>query len=120
MSLASGPTIQRRWGTDLLQLPLEHEAYPIVAHYLGQFAATIMLTLSAERIVFGGGVMSNGALLPHIRAAMRDMLAGYIPARDPQGAVEGIVMLSRLQGRAGLLGAFLLARRAVRVSGTQP
>jgi fructokinase len=110
--LASGPAIQRRWGTDLSQLPVEHEAYPIVAYYLGQLAATIILTLSAERIVFGGGVMSNRALLPHIRAAMRNTLAGYIPARDPEGAVERIVVLSQLQGRAGLLGALVLARRA--------
>jgi fructokinase len=110
--LASGVAIQRRWGSDLSKLPVGHEAHSIVAYYLGQLAGTIVLMLSAERIVFGGGVMSNGALLPHIRAVMSDMLAGYIPARDPEGAVEEIVVHSHLQGRAGLLGALLLARRA--------
>ena len=111
--LASGPAIHRRWGSELSKLAIEHEAYPIIGSYLGQLAATIVLTLSPERIVFGGGVMSKGELLPHIRAAMREMLAGYIPPRDGEGAIEDIVVPSQLQGRAGLLGAFLLARRAV-------
>jgi fructokinase len=114
--LASGPAIKRRWGSELSKLPVEHEAYPIIGSYLGQLAATIALTLSAERIVFGGGVMSNSALLPHIRGAMRDMLAGYIPPHEREGAIEEIVVPSQLQGRAGLLGAFLLARRACRPS----
>lgn len=109
--LASGRAIQHRWGSDLSQLPAEHEAYPIIGSYLGQLAGTIVLTLSAERIVFGGGVMSNGLLLPSVRAATRHMLAGYIPPRHPEGAIEDVVVHSHLQGRAGLLGALLLAQR---------
>lgn len=110
--LASGRAIQHRWGEDLSQLSAEHEAYPIIGSYLGQLAGTIALTLSAERIVFGGGVMSNGLLLPHVRSAMRQMLGGYIAPREPEGVIEDVLLHSPLQGRAGLLGAFLLAQRA--------
>ena len=87
-----------------------------VGGYLGQLAATIALVTSAERIVFGGGVMENGLLLPHIRDATRDVLAGYLPPREPDGCVENSVCVSALHGRAGLLGAMLLARRATEPS----
>ena len=110
--VASGPAIQRRWQSDLSALPEEHIAYRIIGGYLGQLAATIALVTSAERIVFSGGVLENGLLLPHIRDATRDALAGYLPAREPDGCVENSVCVSALHGRAGLLGAMLLARRA--------
>jgi fructokinase len=110
--VASGPAIQRRWQSDLVALPEDHVAYSIIGGYLGQLAATIALVTSAERIVFSGGVLENGLLLPHIRAATRDALAGYLPPHEPDGCVENSVCVSALHGRAGLLGAMLLARRA--------
>jgi fructokinase len=110
--VASGPAIQRRWQSDLCALPEDHVAYSIIGGYLGQLASTIALVTSAERIVFSGGVLENGLLLPHIRNATRDMLAGYLPPHEPDGCVENSVCISPLHGRAGLLGAMLLARRA--------
>jgi fructokinase len=110
--VASGPAVQRRWQAELSALPEDHVAYSIVGGYLGQLAATIALVTSAERIAFGGGVMENRRLLPHIRNATRELIAGYLPAHEPDGAVENSICVSSLQGRAGLLGAMLLARRA--------
>jgi fructokinase len=110
--VASGPAIQRRWQSDLSALPEDHVAYSIIGGYLGQLAATIALVTSAERIVFSGGVMESGLLLPHIRNSTRDMLAGYLPPHEPDGCVENSVCISPLHGRAGVLGAMLLARRA--------
>lgn len=110
--VASGPAIQRRWQADLAALPEDHAAYSIIGGYLGQLAATIALVTSAERIVFSGGVLENGLLLTHIRDATRDALAGYLPAHEPDGCVENSVCVSSLHGRAGLLGAMILARRA--------
>ncbi|HKU13025.1 MAG TPA: ROK family protein [Steroidobacteraceae bacterium] len=110
--VASGPAIQRRWQSDLAALPESHVAYSIIGGYLGQLAATIALVTSAERIVFSGGVLENGLLLPHIRDATRDALAGYLPPHEPDGCIENSVCVSSLHGRAGLLGALILARRA--------
>lgn len=117
--VASGLAIQRRWQSDLCALPENHAAYSIVGGYLGQLAATIALVTSAERIVFSGGVLDNGLLLPHIRNATRDILAGYLPPHEPDGCVENSVCVSALHGRAGLLGAMILARRAGQVSSAQ-
>jgi fructokinase len=110
--VASGLAIQRRWQSALSALPEDHVAYSIIGGYLGQLAATIALVTSAERIVFSGGVLENGLLLPHIRNATRDALAGYLPPHEPDGCVENSVCVSSLHGRAGLLGAMILARRA--------
>jgi fructokinase len=109
--LSSGGAIERRWGAELTALPAEHEAYSIIGGYLGQLAATIALVVSAECIAFGGGVLTNGLLLPHIRTSMRAVLAGYLPARAGRAAEE-VVCASAMQGRAGLAGALLLAQRA--------
>jgi fructokinase len=117
--VASGPAIQRRWQSDLSALPEDHVAYSIIGGYLGQLAATIALVTSAERIVFSGGVMESGLLLPHIRDATRDALAGYLPPHEPDGCVENSVCVSALHGRAGVLGAMLLARRAGELQAVQ-
>jgi fructokinase len=117
--VASGLAIQRRWQSDLSALSEEHVAYSIIGGYLGQLASTIALVTSAERIVFSGGVLENGLLLPHIRDATRDALAGYLPPHEPDGCVENSVCLSPLHGRAGLLGAMILARRAGELATSQ-
>jgi fructokinase len=107
--LASGPAIYRRWGRELAELPPEHEAWTIIGGYLGQLAATIALVLSVECIVFGGGVMANGLLLPHIRAAVAASLRGYLQPLAPAGALDDYITAPLLGTRAGIVGALLLA-----------
>jgi fructokinase len=75
-------------------------------------AATIALMIAPQRIVFGGGVMRSPDLLPWIRTSMEGMLAGYHQSTDSFGSIEDLVCLTRLDGRAGLLGALLLAKEA--------
>ena len=112
--LASGPAIRARWGTDLDALPADHLGHSIVAGYLGQLAASIALVESVERIVFGGGVMSNGALLPLVSATMLDYLNGYLtPLRDAERAAN-YLRAPALGRDSGLVGAILLALQAHR------
>jgi fructokinase len=93
----------------LAKLPPDHEAWAVVGGYLGQLAATITLMLSVERIIFGGGVMANGFVLPHIRNAFSASLNGYLqPLGDAESAANYITGPS-LGDRAGIVGALLLA-----------
>jgi fructokinase len=115
--LACGVAIQRRWHSQLSALPEDHQAHDIIGGYLGQLAATIMLILSPELIVFGGGVMSTGSVLQPLRESMRASLAGYLPARASSVAIEETACLSPLQGRAGIIGAILLAQAAAEGGG---
>jgi fructokinase len=119
--LASGPAIQARWRCQLDALPPRHEAWSMIGGYLGQLAATIALMVSVERVVFGGGVMANGLLLPHIRAAAANALKGYLEPLSQPGALDSYICGPQLGTRAGIAGAFLLAERALGSgSGAQP
>jgi len=108
--LASGPAIYQRWGTELANLPPQHEAWSIIGGYLGQLAATMALMVSVHCIIFGGGVMANGLLLPHIRAATAASLNGYLEPLKPTGALDHYITVPMLGGRAGIVGALLLAQ----------
>lgn len=102
--LASGPAISARWGASLDELTSGHPANSILGNYLGQLAAALVLILSSDRIVFGGGVMRGGGLLPHIRQHAQAVLSGY-----PTDSVESRISLPGLGDDSGLLGAVLLA-----------
>jgi fructokinase len=107
--LSSGPVIYQRWGCELVGLPPQHEAWSIIGSYLGQLAATMALMLSVERIIFGGGVMANGVLLPHVRTATATSLNGYLQPLNPARVLDRYITGPKLGGRAGIVGALLLA-----------
>ncbi len=113
--LASGPSVQARWRCQLDALPPHHEAWSIIGGYLGQLAASAALMLSVERVIFGGGVMANGLLLPHIRAATANSLKGYLEPLSQPGVLEQYIRTPELGTAAGITGAFLLAEQAARL-----
>ena len=109
--LASGPAVLSRWGVSVEDWKQNHPGLEILGEYLGQLAASVMLVLSCERIIFGGGVMASGRLLPHIRAACGTTLNGYLPP-EVTGQLEDLIVGPGLGGRSGLAGAFALAVEA--------
>ena len=111
--LASGPAIRARWGCDLDALPADHSGPFVIAGYLGQLTASIALLASVERIVLGGGVMSNGALLPLVSTAMLEYLNGYLQPLEDPGRASGYVCGPKLGSDSGIVGAVLLAMQAV-------
>ena len=110
--LASGPAIAARYGASLDRLPASHEGVRITAHYLGQLAATILLMLSPERVVFGGGVLGHAPLLDELRRSTARFLNGYADIGTGLNAVEQIVVPPALGERSGIVGALALAARA--------
>lgn len=107
--LASGPAVTARWQTRAENLPEAHPAREILGGYLGQLAASIALMISCERIVFGGGVVSGGRLLPYIRQSASRWLGGYLPVEARAGGFERYISAPGLGDFAGTAGAFLLA-----------
>jgi len=110
--LASGPAILARTGSSLQQLDAAHPQWQIEADYLGQLCAQLVVTLSPQRIVMGGGVMAQTRLLPPIRERMREWLAGYIDRSEILVAADRYVVAPGLGERAGILGALVLAMDA--------
>jgi len=110
--LASGPAIVARSGKSLLQLDEAHPQWEIQADYLGQLCAQLVLTVSPQRIILGGGVMSQARLFPLIRQRVRHWLGGYIDRGDILTGIDEYVVPPGLGDRAGVLGALVLALAA--------
>jgi fructokinase len=110
--LASGSAIRARYGAPLDRLPAGHEAPAIVGYYLGQLAATIVLLISPERIVFGGGVMGNARVLTELRSTAARLLNGYLPFAPGPGALDELIVGPGLGERSGIVGAITLADTA--------
>ena len=111
--LASGPAIQARWGKPAQELPPDHPAWAMEAHYLALGLATWVCTLSPRRIVLGGGVMQQSHLFPLIRTELLNLLNGYIQAPEIVDSIDTYVVPPRLGSRAGVLGALVLAEQAI-------
>jgi fructokinase len=108
--VASGAAIVARHGAPLDRLPAGDEAVALVGDYLGQLAANVTLMLSAQRIVFGGGVLRDARLLPAIRASAARVLNGYPAVGSNAALLESIIVPPELGERSGLCGAILLAQ----------
>ena len=110
--LASGPAMRARWGRAGQELPANHPAWELEAHYLALGLAIWVCTLSPKRIVLGGGVMRQPQLFPLIRAELARILNGYVCAPELGDDIGGYVVPAQLEGRAGILGALVLAEQA--------
>jgi len=116
--LASGPAIAARWGANLSELNEDHRAHRIVAYYLGQLSATLLLTLAPHQLIMGGGVLETPGLLALIRRSTHELLNGYLARFDQLEALDEVIRAPRLGAQAGITGAFSLARQAATASGS--
>jgi fructokinase len=71
---------------------------------------SVVLILSAERIVLGGGVGRAPGLLPRVRTRLRELLAGYVDSPRLGDGIDGYVVPPGLGAAAGVVGAIELAR----------
>src|SRR5215469_11438754 len=106
--LASGPALESRWQAPPSTLALDHPAWTMEAEYLGLACVNWICTLSPERIVLGGGVMRPN-LFPLIRTRVYNLLNEYLDAPQLTQGLDRYIVPSALDGRAGVLGALLLA-----------
>jgi fructokinase len=109
--LASGPAISARSGSELQHLDAAHVQWEIEADYLGQLCAQLVLTVSPQRIIVGGGVMAD-TLFPLVRRRTLHWLGGYIDRREILTDIEHYIVPPALGARAGVLGALCLALEA--------
>lgn len=101
--MASGPSMQARWGVPAHELAPEHEAWRIEADYLAQACVNLACVVSPQVIVLGGGVMGQRHLFPLVRTRAEELCQGYLPL--PAIVPPGLEY-------PGLSGAFVLAMEA--------
>lgn len=110
--LASGPAIGARWQKPAHELDAGHPAWPLEAHYLALAVVNILLTLSPQRVILGGGVMKQRLLFPLIREEVQRLLNGYVQSAAILEEIDSFIVPPALGDQAGVLGAFALAERA--------
>lgn len=111
--LTSGPAIENHWGKKAEELPTGHPAWEMEASYIAKALRSFICTLSPERIVLGGGVMQQEHLFPLIHEKVLNELNGYIQSAQILERIDEYIVPVALDGKAGILGAFLLAKHAL-------
>ncbi|MEX2114208.1 MAG: ROK family protein [Pirellulales bacterium] len=111
--LACGPAISERWQAPSDTLPADHPAWPLEARYLALALVNVICTLSPERIVLGGGVMSAAQLFPLIRRDVQQLLNEYVQSSAILADIDRYIVPPGLGDRAGVLGSFALAQQLV-------
>jgi len=104
--LASGPAIEKRFGVKADQLDKDHIAWTFVAHYIAQAVMSYALILSPEKVILGGGVMSQAHLFPMIREELKQLVAGYVVLPS----LEDYVVPPALGNNSATVGCFMLAK----------
>lgn len=109
--LASGPAIMARFGRSLDKFAPDSAEFGLIADYMGQLCCNLVLTLSPQRIVLGGGVTGASGLVQAVQSEMTRRLGRY----GPRGAAQpGYLCLPELGQDAGAVGAVLCASTLVR------
>ena len=109
--LASGPSIQARWGKPGVELADRKEVWELEAYYLAQAICSYIMILSPERIIVGGGVAHQEQMMPLIRKEVLRQIGGYIAAKGMQD-LDNYIVLPSLNDNQGILGALKLAMDA--------
>jgi fructokinase len=110
--LASGPAMEARWGKPGAELPLDHPAWKMEAHYLALAVHNYICTFSPNRIILGGGVMHQKHLFPLIHEEVKKLLNGYIRLSMILERIDEYIVPPGLADRAGVFGAIALAKQA--------
>lgn len=106
--LASGPAMEKRWGVSPQQLPMDHPAWEMEAHYLAQLCVTALMTISPEKIILGGGVMGQSHLFSLIHKETERLLGGYLSCVKD---VSSLIVPPACYPDSGVLGSLLLAKK---------
>ena len=81
----------------------------VLGCYLAKAGLKVCIVERNEKV--GGGVMTGGALLPHVRASARAWLNGYLPLALLRGDLQQYIVAPGLGERSGVMGALSLALR---------
>lgn len=88
----------------------EHDVWSHAANAIANLCATLLLTLSVERIVLGGGIMNRKGLLENIQKKTVYLINGYLSL--PVDDMSSLILMSTAGSDSGLVGAIVLAERA--------
>ena len=101
--LASGPSIESNWGIAASELSNSHEAWEKEADLLAKGLVNIISNHSPDKIIMGGGVMSQKHLFPMIQSNVEKLWNNYTPLLLPD-----LISEPGLGIDSGIIGALCL------------
>jgi len=110
--LAAGPALHARWGQPAETLPPDHPAWQLEARYIALALGNFIVTISPQRIILGGGVMSSPHMFPTVRSQVQQFLNGYVQSPAILEHIDEYIVAPGLGNRAGVLGAIALGQAA--------
>lgn len=102
--LASGPSLQKRYGKPANELRDNKEVWDLEADYIAQAIVGYIFTVCPQRIILGGGVMHQEHLFELIRKKVIEKINGYVVTKELEKIDEYIIPAS-LNDDQGLLGS---------------
>lgn len=109
-SLASGPSIEKRYGTKAENLYDRDDVWQLEAYYIGQALCNCVMCYSPKKIILGGGVMHNEKLFEFVRKETLKDINGYIKKDEILNNIDEYIVSPKLGDNAGILGACELGR----------
>jgi fructokinase len=94
--------------SDLPNVPDDHEVWDIISFYLAQLCVSIIYTVSAQKIIFGGGVIKRKGLLENVRKYTEQLNNGYVQTQELK-RLDKYITESKFGQLAGLIGALVIA-----------
>jgi fructokinase len=102
--LASGPSIEARWGVTPSELPELHPAWEKEAELLASGIVSIIANHSPDRVILGGGVMKHMHLFPMIRSKVIEMWNDYTPLDN----LSEMIVEPGLGSDSGIVGSLII------------
>lgn len=112
--MAAGPAMRARWGQPAETLPADHPVWQLEAHYLALALTNLIVVISPQRIILGGGVMSEPGLFSALRSEVLELLNGYVQSPAILQDINQYIVAPGLGNRSGVLGAIALGEAAIR------
>ncbi len=111
--LVSGPALALRTGIAGADIPRDHPVWSNVAHDIAMLLHNLVITLAPARIALGGGIpTARPELLPMIRTALAESLAGYGMFGGYAAELDARLGPPGLGDRAGPLGGIAVGLSA--------
>jgi fructokinase len=107
--LASGPAIAERGACPPESLQADHPGWELEVRYLALGVTNLLYCLSPKRVILGGGVMEQPALVGRIRAEVQRLVSGYLRSDRLGDGMDCLIARPALGRRSGALGALALA-----------
>lgn len=106
--MTCGPAIEERWGAPGRELADRQEVWELESAYIAQALRNLIVIVSPQKIILGGGVMHQTQLFPLIRKKVIDELAGYVKS-DEFDDIDNYIVPAGLNDDQGIMGAIKLA-----------